>query len=197
VTKTKYCPKCQTSKPVSEFHKASGRADGLQAYCKQCRSDSKRSAEKFTTYTRVRNGKVQVVTRRVDGHGISKKTPLYKVWIGMRSRCHNPKAQNYKFYGAKGVVVCEEWRQDFLTFYEWSIAHGYADGLELDRIHAEVGYEPGNCRWVTKKANIRNRDRIWDDEIDGRLVAYAASLGKSPYEVIKVAVEEYLERLPS
>jgi len=143
------------------------------------------------TFTRVRDGKTQVVTRAIRNHGQS-KTPLYRQWKAMVRRCEAPAAHNYRWYGAKGVRVCPEWRNDFLVFKAWAEANGYVRGLEVDRMDADGDYEPGNCRYRTKKANIRDRDLGWSDELDEKLVATAHALGVSPYDLIRIAVEEYL-----
>ncbi len=143
-------------------------------------------------YTRTRNGKVQQVTRTVKAHGQS-RTPLYRQWKAMVRRCESPAAHNYKWYGGKGVTVCQEWRKDFLRFKSWADDAGYSHGLELDRIDAAGDYEPGNCRWITKKANIRNRDLMWSDELDARLIVVSKERGISPYEFIRQAVESALE----
>ena len=71
--------------------------------------------------------------------------------------------------------------------------HGYADKLELDRRESDLDYCPENCRWITKKNNLRNRDLYWSDELDEKLVAYAAEHGASPYAVITTAVAQFLE----
>jgi len=128
-------------------------------------------------------------------HGATKgyrKHRVYRIWRGMRERCYNQKARNYRWYGAKGIQVCAAWRDDFSAFRAWALQAGYADGLELDRRHSDDDYGPDNCQWVTKKQNLRNRGLIWDDDVDARLVAYAASRNVSPYEVIKLAVEKFI-----
>lgn len=89
-------------------------------------------------------------------HG-QKKSRLYVIWRGMKSRCANPKTNRYKNYGGKGIKVCDEWLHDFKAFYDWSMSHGYADNLTLDRIDANGNYEPLNCRWVTIKEQENNR----------------------------------------
>lgn len=140
--------------------------------------------------TRIRNGKPQTFMR-ARTHGLSKTDPVYKVWAGMRYRCNSPAADNYKFYGGRGIKVCTEWG-DFLVFREWAHANGYSLGLELDRMESDDDYRPGNCRWITKKANIRNRDLAWSDEVDAALIKRAQELGVSPYDIIRVAVEDCL-----
>lgn len=80
---------------------------------------------------------------------------LYHIWNGMKQRCANPRAISYKYYGAKGVSVCDEW-QSFLGFCSWALENGYADGLTLDRINSRGNYEPQNCRWATPKQQQNN-----------------------------------------
>lgn len=80
---------------------------------------------------------------------------LYTIWNGIKSRCYVKASSSYKRYGAKGITMCDEWKNDFVSFYNWSIENGYADNLTIDRINGEGNYEPSNCRWAsyTKQAN--------------------------------------------
>ncbi len=84
------------------------------------------------------------------------KSRIYTIYQGMLSRCLKPSTNGYKRYGGKGLSVCKEWLESYLNFYHWAIANGYSDGLTLDRINNHIGYEPSNCRWVTKKEQARN-----------------------------------------
>ena len=88
-------------------------------------------------------------------HGLSRH-PLYSRWRIMIRRCHNENNDNYKYYGGRGIRVCDEWRNSLEQFYKWGIDNGWKDGLELDRIDTNGNYEPSNCRWVTKKINGNN-----------------------------------------
>lgn len=86
---------------------------------------------------------------------------LYSVWKSMKKRCENPNCKSYKWYGAKGVSVCDEW-YDYSAFKEWSFANGYnqfADHGEctIDRINPYGDYEPLNCRWVSMAEQAKNK----------------------------------------
>jgi hypothetical protein len=79
--------------------------------------------------------------------------PLYSVWDGIIQRCTNPKQYYYSRYGGRGICVCTEWRNDFMSFYKWSLSNGWEEGLQIDRINNDGNYEPENCRFVTHKEN--------------------------------------------
>lgn len=89
-------------------------------------------------------------------HGQTGKR-IYRIWLGMKQRCFNPKSEKYEIYGGKGVVICDEWKNSFHSFYEWAISHGYNDNLTIDRIDSDGNYEPNNCRWATYSEQNKNR----------------------------------------
>lgn len=91
------------------------------------------------------------------------RTRIRCIWSGMKQRCHNPKKSNYKYYGGRGIKICKEWdggKQELNNFIQWSLANGYKDKLQIDRIDTNGNYEPSNCRWVTCKENNQNK-RLW------------------------------------
>lgn len=85
-------------------------------------------------------------------HGLSKH-PLYRKWSGMITRTTNKKENCYKRYGGRGISVCEEWKNNFMSFYNWSINNGWEKGLTIDRIDVNGNYEPNNCQWITMREN--------------------------------------------
>jgi len=90
-------------------------------------------------------------------HGGS-KTNLYQRWQGMRNRCFNKNVKNYKYYGGRGITVCDEWLT-FGPFKKWALVSGYSKSLSLDRIDINGNYDPSNCRWVTMKEQMGNTHR--------------------------------------
>lgn len=88
-------------------------------------------------------------------------TRLYHIWNGINARCSNPNNKDYKDYGARGIKVCEEWK-DSARFFKWALENGYEDFLTIDRIDNNKGYCPENCRWISiekqqvNKRNVRN-----------------------------------------
>lgn len=84
------------------------------------------------------------------------KTRLYSIYSNIKSRCYNFNFPRYKDYGGRGIKLCNEWKDNFMNFYNWAINNGYNDELTIDRIDNDSNYEPSNCRWITKKEQNRN-----------------------------------------
>lgn len=88
-------------------------------------------------------------------HGQS-KTPIYTVYHSMIRRCYEPHNKAYKYYGGRGITVCDEWKNDFNAFYNWVTKSDYIHGLQIDRIDNNGNYSPDNCRFVSAKKNAQN-----------------------------------------
>ena len=81
-------------------------------------------------------------------HGKGKRSPTYMAWQGMIERCHNASNGAYPRYGARGIVVCHDWRASFVNFLE-CVGEKPSSRHQLDRIDSLGNYEPGNVRWAT------------------------------------------------
>ena len=77
-------------------------------------------------------------------HG-SGKSNLYGIWSGMKQRCYDKNHPGYRRCGGKGVIVCDEWVNDYLEFEEWAFTHGYKTGVRLVRRNKNDNYSPENC----------------------------------------------------
>lgn len=103
-------------------------------------------------------------------HGLSDH-PLNAIWRAINSRCYNQKDISYHRYGAKGVTVCEEWRNDFVAFYNWAIENGWQEGLQIDKDikgNSKL-YSPDTCLFVTRQQNCWHRKTSHLIEYNGEL----------------------------
>lgn len=88
------------------------------------------------------------------------KSPEYRIWRAMKNRCEREKNDNFKWYGARGIKVCDRW-QSFESFYaDMGVK---PQGLTIDRVDNSKGYEPGNCVWATWKQQANNRRKSEND----------------------------------
>jgi hypothetical protein len=90
-----------------------------------------------------------------DSHG-GKQSRLYRIWMGMRSRCNNPHSKDFYLYGKRGIAVCESW-DAYENFRDWALSKGYNNKLSIDRVDSNLGYSPDNCRWVNNLIQANNK----------------------------------------
>ena len=93
---------------------------------------------------------------------------LYNIWRGIKKRCRLKTDKSYKYYGLKGIDVCDEWYDSYECFRDWSLKHGYNEKLTLDRIDFYGNYTPDNCRWVDYKTQENNRRNTVYVEYEGK-----------------------------
>lgn len=117
------------------------------------------------------------------GHArVGKITPEFRSWLSMRRRCNEPSAINFHNYGGIGIKVCPEWDADFLAFLR-DMGLKPTPKHTIERIDVGKGYEPGNCRWATRKEQASNTRRtlmINVDGVDFPLPVIADALGITP-----------------
>lgn len=109
--------------------------------------------------TEVRNKRSQFLTAQNLKHGHAyrgKKSRTYNIWVAMRTRCNNPNQACYKHYGGRGIKVCERWN----TFANFLADMGNCPtGMTIERKNRDGDYEPSNCKWATRKEQMRNFGR--------------------------------------
>ncbi len=117
---------------------------------------------------------------------------LYAVWSDMKARCYNPKNRSYKHYGARGIIVCPEWKNSFKAFMDWALENNYDENADMgectiDRIDPNGNYEPGNCRWANEKEQQNNRNNNIIIEYNGEkhTISEWSDITKIKYSVIK------------
>ena len=104
-------------------------------------------------------------------HGL-KNTRLYTIWSLLKGRVLNPKNKQYSDYGGRGITICEEWKNDFMSFYDWAMKNEYSDELSIDRIDNDGNYCPENCRWTTRTIQQRNQRKRRDNTSGYKGVSY-------------------------
>lgn len=120
-------------------------------------------------------------------HGLA-DTKLNNIWRGMKKRIFGEYTKRYSDYGGRGITICDEWKNDFMSFYNWAINNGYVEGkkLSLDRIDVNGNYCPDNCRWVDDVIQARNR-RIRKDNSSGYKGVH--SVKGSKYFISRICIE--------
>ena len=92
---------------------------------------------------------------------------IRKIFHDMKTRCYNQNDENYRWYGAKGIKICNEWITNPKLFEDWAFANGYTANLTIDRIDENKDYSPSNCRWITGKDNAKYKSTTSLITVDG------------------------------
>lgn len=116
--------------------------------------------------------------------------PLYKVWQAILLRTSGRYNDVYK---KKNINVCDDWKE-YQNFYDWSIQNGYKKGLQIDRIDNSIGYSPNNCRYVSQKINMNNKDNTFFVEYKGEKVPFMILIEKKKLQKHENAIRRRLKR---
>jgi len=92
---------------------------------------------------------------------------IRSIFSDMKQRCYNKNNKTYRWYGEKGIKICNEWLDNPLLFEEWSLQNGYEDNLTIDRIDEDKDYSPDNCRWIENVENAKYKSTTSIIDIDG------------------------------
>lgn len=133
------------------------------------------------------------LAKRNTKHGYA-YTKLYAIYRGIKVRCYNSNHGDYQLYGARGIIMCDEWKNDYSTFRDWAYANGYKEETlpngrskwTIDRIDSNGNYEPSNCRWTTIQEQQNNRRSSYQIEYNGKtqtIAEWAKEVG-IPYNTL-------------
>lgn len=115
------------------------------------------------------------------------KTRLFRTWQHMKERCYDRKNNRFYLYGARGIIVCEEWRNNFYNFFIWAIRNGYEEDLTIDRIDPNGNYCPENCRWAdmaTQQNNKRTTRKITFNGVTKSVAEWSRETGINPTTIL-------------
>jgi hypothetical protein len=110
-----------------------------------------------------REGLIESARKTNLKHGhctLNTNSRLYNVWRGIKKRCYEAKSDNYKWYGGRGIYVCDEWKNNFDKFKNWALSHGYQEDLQIDRKDNNGPYAPWNCEFITSLENNRKETNV-------------------------------------
>lgn len=156
--------------------------DGHSMYRGVCQECGFERIARYTGFQRT----TECTHRRLDGTYAGyigwSNNRIKHIFNDMRKRCYDPSNKSYKWYGQKGIKICDEWINNPKKFEEWSLENGYNDSLTIDRISSDKNYSPDNCQWITLEENSRKAGEVnWicvnDITLTGRQWAEKLGLG--------------------
>jgi len=151
----------------------------------------------YVNYSNVRRGlstqcvkcQAKLTATRMSTHKMS-STALYNVWAGIKRRCYNENQVSYKYYGAKGVLMCDEWRDSFESFATWAKSNNWKKGMAVSRFGDSGNYCPDNCKIQTFSDNAKEvKLPEWSKEKSAERSVQLSSLSQDVYfKVVELAI---------
>ena len=141
-----------------------------------------------------------LATNAVKSCGCTRRKPMthgmtysieYVCWCKMKERCNNPSSKDFKYYGSRGISVCDEWNNSFEEFFS-DMGKKPSKTHSIDRIDNSKGYYPNNCKWATKSEQANNTRQNLNITIDG--CTKTASQWANTYGISKAAMYQRLHR---
>lgn len=170
--------------------KAGKRKDGHQLYEAKCLRCGKIRVLRINELKKLVNSKCyhpqMIFTNRRIGN----------IFNHMLLRCYDKEDKDYRFWGAKGITICDEWLNDRKKFEDWALANGYAENLTIDRIDCKGPYSPDNCRWITRSENAKwnsHANHITVNGITDTGRGWSKRLGKGKNFIFRMLHKDGLE----
>lgn len=152
---------------VSFSHKRKG-STYWNCSCKHCgKISAKESANiknGLATCKCIHNKRIGESKRKM-----GRDTEIYSKWCGMKTRCYNNRERCFVDYGGRGITVCDEWLNDFESFYDWSIQNGWEKGYSIERKDVDGNYCPENCCWIPLREQAINKRNTIYVELNGEV----------------------------
>lgn len=127
--------------------------------------------------------------RSYESHGYTsrgeKPPPEYEVWKAMRKRCYSPSCKDYRYYGARGIAVCDRWQWSFANFIE-DMGPRPSDQYTIERVKNNEGYGPDNCIWALREVQYKNTRRLKQVTLNGEAISLKDLAAKTglPYSTV-------------
>lgn len=159
---------------VSPHIKPSGGKQRLAIYVCDCGKEEVKYVSNVNV-GRVKNCSIcsRALAGKARGTHNNTNHPLYRKWCDMKNRCYNSKVDRFKNYGGNGIKVCDEWKNSFQKFYDWSIENGWKEGLTIERKNIKLDYSPENCTYIPYKEQDYNKSTTKWVEYNGENVCLA------------------------
>lgn len=105
------------------------------------------------------------------------RSAIYAVWKSIRNRCRNSRHRSFKYYGARGIGICNEWHDSFSLFYRWARSSGYEPRLSIELVNPKKGYISTNCKWIGADEQAERRFELGGKPAEQAITAFGETKG--------------------